>query len=90
MMVVWTNIWDIKSTIKNCQILPNFKQSCSENSSKKENVENIQLCSVFLPISAFTDNLHLEVVDPAGGWDGVGGPDRRCILGGFAMTFSVE
>lgn len=45
---------------------------------------------VFLPIAAFTDNLHLEVVDPAGGWDGVGGPYGCCILGGFAMTLSVE
>lgn len=47
---------------------------------------NVLLCSVSLPITAFTDDLHLKVVDPAGGWDGVGGPYRRCIFRGFAMT----
>ena len=42
---------------------------------------------LFLPVSAFADDLHLEVIDPTGCWDGVGGPDRRCIFWGFSVTF---
>ncbi|TNN39228.1 hypothetical protein EYF80_050612 [Liparis tanakae] len=44
-------------------------------------------CSASSPISAFADDLHLEVVDAAGRRDGVGGPYRRRIFRGFAVTF---
>lgn len=40
-----------------------------------------------LPVSAFADDLHLEVIDAAGSRDGVGGPNRRRIFWGFAVTF---
>lgn len=42
------------------------------------------------PVTAFADDLHLKVVDPAGGWNGVGGPHRGCIFGGFSVTYRWE
>ena len=33
-----------------------------------------------LPVSSFADDLDLEIVDPAGSWDGVSRSDRRCVF----------
>lgn len=39
------------------------------------------------PITTLADDLHLKVVDPAGRWDGVGGPHRGRVFGGLPVSY---
>ena len=43
-----------------------------------------------IAVPALAHNLDLEVVEAAGGRDGVGGPDRACVLVSLSMAFVMN